>query len=150
VHHASVGELVVLFFFAAVLIALAIIDIRTRRLPNRIVLPAAAIVLVTHIAIAPEHALEWILAAAGAFLLMFAAHLAHPSGLGLGDVKLALLLGAALGWAVAGALVVGFLAAALAGIVVLIRGGWTARKHTMPLGPFLAAGGLVAAALVIF
>ncbi len=139
-----------LLFFAAVLVALAVIDIRTRRLPNRIVLPAAAIVLAAHIAIAPEHTVEWVVAAAGAFLVMFAAHLVYPSGLGLGDVKLALLLGAALGWAVAGALVVGFLAAALAGVLVLIRGGWAARKHTMPLGPFLAAGGLVAAAFLIF
>jgi leader peptidase (prepilin peptidase)/N-methyltransferase len=140
----SVAQVAVLAFFAAVLVVLAVIDVRTRRLPNRIVLPSAAVVLVAQIAIAPEHALEWVLAALAAFLFMLVAHLAYPSGLGLGDVKLALLLGAALGWAVAAALAIGLLVAGLAGLALLIRDGWGARKRTIPLGPFLAAGGLVA------
>src|SRR6266540_1777705 len=107
----------VVAFFAAVLVVLSVIDIRTRRLPNRIVLPAAAIVLAAQITIAPDRALEWVLGAFGAF---------------------ALLLGAALGWAVAPALVVGFVAAAIAGVVMIARSGWSARKATLPLGPFLA------------
>ena len=143
--HASPGEVVVLAFFAAVLVVLAVIDIRTRRLPNRIVIPSAAAVLLAQIAVAPDHALEWILAALGAFLLLLLAHLAYPAGLGLGDVKLALLLGAALGWAVAGALAIGFVAAALAGLALIARDGWNARKRTIPLGPFLAVGGVLAA-----
>ena len=140
----SVAQVAVLAFFAAVLVVLAVIDVRTRRLPNRIVLPSAAVVLVAQIAIAPEHALEWVVAALAAFLFMLVAHLAYPDGLGLGDVKLALLLGAALGWAVAAALAIGLIVAALAGLALLIRDGWGARKRTIPLGPFLAAGGLVA------
>jgi leader peptidase (prepilin peptidase)/N-methyltransferase len=134
----------VLAFFAAVLIVLSVIDLRTRRLPNRIVLPAAAVVLVAQIAIAPGRALEWTLAAGGAFALLLVAALVNPAGLGMGDVKLALLLGAALGWAVAPALFIGFAAAALAGIVLVARGGWGARKTAIPLGPFLALGGIVA------
>jgi leader peptidase (prepilin peptidase) / N-methyltransferase len=134
----------VLAFFAAVLIVLSVIDVRTRRLPNRIVLPSAAIVLTAQIAITPGRALEWIVGAVGAFAFLLAAALVNPSGLGMGDVKLALLLGAALGWAVAAALLVGFTAAALAGVWLIARNGWAARKATVPLAPFLALGGLAA------
>jgi leader peptidase (prepilin peptidase)/N-methyltransferase len=134
----------VVAFFVAVLVVLSIIDFRTRRLPNRIVLPAAGIVLAAQIAIAPDRALEWTVCALGAFALLFAASLLSPEGLGMGDVKLALLLGAALGWAVAAALFFGFAAAALAGIFMIARRGWAARKATLPLGPFLALGGVAA------
>ena len=116
-HEAVIG------FFVAVVVVLAVIDLRTRRLPNAIVLPAAAIVLAAQIAIAPDRALEWSLAALGAF---------------------AFLLAAALGWAVAAALFVGLLAAGLAGLMLMARDGRSARKATLPLGPFLALGGLVA------
>jgi leader peptidase (prepilin peptidase) / N-methyltransferase len=139
-----VAEDLVFAFFAAVLVVLAVIDLRTRRLPNRIVLPAAALVLAAQIAIAPDRALEWTLAAAGAFTFLLVAALVNPAGLGMGDVKLALLLGAALGWAVAPALFIGLAAAALAGVVLIVRGGWAARKTAIPLGPFLALGGIVA------
>lgn len=138
------AEDLVFAFFAAVLVVLAVIDLRTRRLPNRIVLPAAALVLAAQIAIAPDRALEWTLAAAGAFTFLLVAALVNPAGLGMGDVKLALLLGAALGWAVAPALFIGLAAAALAGVVLIVRGGWAARKTAIPLGPFLALGGIVA------
>jgi leader peptidase (prepilin peptidase)/N-methyltransferase len=145
----SVAQVAVLAFFSAVLIVLAVIDARTRRLPNRIVLPAACVVLAAQIAIAPDRALEWVIAALAAFAFLLLAHLAYPRGLGMGDVKLALLLGAALGSAVAAALMIGLLAAALAGIALLVKDGWGARRRTIPLGPFLALGGIVAAALVV-
>jgi prepilin signal peptidase PulO-like enzyme (type II secretory pathway) len=89
-----------------------------------------------------------VVAALAAFLFMLLAHLAYPGGLGLGDVKLALLLGAALGWAVGAALMIGLVVAAVAGLALILRDGWGARKRPIPLGPFLAVGGLVAAALV--
>lgn len=136
---------IVIGFFAAVLVVLAVVDLRTRRLPNVIVLPAAAIVLAAQIAIAPDRALEWIAGALGAFAFLLAAALFNPAGLGMGDVKLALLLGAALGWAVGAALLIGLFAAGLAGVTMIARNGWAAgRKTVLPLGPFLAAGGLVA------
>ena len=134
----------VIAFFAGVLIALSVIDVRTRRLPNRIVLPSAALVLTAQIAIAPDRALEWIVGAVGASAFLLAAALLNPRGLGMGDVKLALLLGAALGWAVAAALLIGLVAAGLAGALMIARNGWAARKATLPLGPFLAFGGLAA------
>jgi leader peptidase (prepilin peptidase) / N-methyltransferase len=138
------AEDVVAGFVVAVLVALAIIDIRTRRVPNKIVLPAAALVLLAQIAIAPDRWFEWTLASLGAFGFFFVIARLNPSGLGMGDVKLALLLGAALGWAVVAALVIGFVAAAGAGLVMLARYGWAGRKATIPLAPFLAVGGIVA------
>jgi len=134
----------VMAVFAAVLVLLAVVDLRTRRLPNRIVLPAAAFVLAAQIALEPGRALEWVAAAAGASLFLLVPALLKPEGMGMGDVKLALLLGAALGRGVVPALVIGLVAAGLTGAAILARGGWAARTTTIPLGPFLALGGLAA------
>lgn len=81
-------------------------------------------------------------AAAGGGLLLVAA-LAYPRGMGMGDVKLAALMGLYLGRAVAPALVVGFAAGALVGVGMLLREGAAARKKGVPFGPFLALGGIV-------
>jgi leader peptidase (prepilin peptidase)/N-methyltransferase len=128
-------------FLLAVMAVLAAIDIERRVLPNRIVLPAAVIVLAAQLVFFPEHAAAWILGALVAALVVLAAHVAHPAGMGMGDVKVALLLGAALGASVAVALVVAVVAAALAGAFMLARHG---RKSTLPFGPFLALGAVVA------
>jgi leader peptidase (prepilin peptidase)/N-methyltransferase len=135
---------VVATFFAVVVLALAAIDFRHRIIPNRIVIPATALVLLAQIALSPDRALEWTAAALGAALFLFLPLLVYPSGLGMGDVKLALLLGAGLGWAVVPAFVVGLLAAFLAAVVILARGGLAARKTALPFAPFLALGALVA------
>jgi leader peptidase (prepilin peptidase)/N-methyltransferase len=131
-------------FFVAVLAVLSAVDIAERRLPNRIVLPSAAAVLVAQTALFPDRSLEWMLAAAGAALGLFVAYLAWPGALGMGDVKLGLLLGATLGSAVVSALLVGFLAAAIFALALLARHGLGARRRTIPLGPFLALGGIAA------
>jgi leader peptidase (prepilin peptidase) / N-methyltransferase len=130
---------------SAVLVVLSLIDIESRRLPNRIVLPAAALVLAARLVTAPEHWALWIGAALGAagFLLAFA--FAFPAGLGMGDVKLALLLGAMLGSAVVPAAVLGTLAGAAAAAVLLVRDGRSALGRTMPFGPFLAFGAIATA-----
>ncbi len=88
----------------------------------------------------PDRAWEWIAASLGAGLLFLVLALISPSGLGMGDVKLAMLLGAALGGSVVTALFVGTLAAAVYAIVLIIRNGAEARRRSFPLGPFLAAG----------
>jgi leader peptidase (prepilin peptidase)/N-methyltransferase len=75
---------------------------------------------------------------------LFLALLAYPSGMGMGDVKLALLLGAAVGWYAPVALMVGMLAALVPSAVLLARHGSAARKMAIPFGPFLALGGIVA------
>jgi leader peptidase (prepilin peptidase) / N-methyltransferase len=128
-------------FLLAVMAVLAAIDIERRVLPNRIVVPAAAAVLAAQLVLFPEHATAWILGALLAALVVLVAHLAYPAGMGMGDVKVALLLGAALGAAVAVALVVAVAAAALVAVFVLARNG---RNSTLPFGPFLAIGTAVA------
>jgi prepilin signal peptidase PulO-like enzyme (type II secretory pathway) len=131
-------------FAAAALVILAAIDIEERRLPNRIVLPSAVAVLAARLATDPHHASVWLAAAFLPAIALLVLALVYPAGLGMGDVKLALLIGATLGAAVLGGLVIGMVSAAMAAIVVLTRGGRSARKETLPYGPFLAFGALVA------
>jgi leader peptidase (prepilin peptidase)/N-methyltransferase len=138
------GRAFVAAFFVAALGLLAEIDIDRKLLPNRIVLPAAAAVLVARIAISPDRTLEWVVAAFGAAAFFLVLHLIYPAGMGMGDVKLALLLGAALGKDVALAVLVGLFASAAAGVVILVREGLKGRKKAIPLGPFLAFGAVVA------
>ena len=128
--------------FCAVLLALSVMAAQRRIVPNRIVLPAAGIVLVAHTAVEPS--LEWLVwsvVAAGALLL---AVLAYPEGLGIGDVKLALLLGAALGATVTVAVAIGLLAALLPTVILVARHGAAARKLGVPLVPCLSLGAVVA------
>jgi leader peptidase (prepilin peptidase)/N-methyltransferase len=128
-------------FFCAALVAVSVTDLERRVIPNRIVLPAAAIVLVAQTALEPSP--EWAIGALGASLFLFLAALAYPSGMGMGDVKLALLLGAALGYTVPVAMMIAMIAALVPAIVLLARHGSAARKMGIPFGPFLALGGVV-------
>jgi leader peptidase (prepilin peptidase)/N-methyltransferase len=130
-------------FLSVVLVVIAAIDVRNRIIPNRIVLPAAAIVLVARIISLPDRAPEFALAALAAAVVLTLPNLFNRSAMGMGDVKLCLLLGAALGWAALGAILVAFLAAGPVAALTLIRGGRSARSASIPLGPFLAFGGLV-------
>jgi leader peptidase (prepilin peptidase) / N-methyltransferase len=130
--------------FAATLVVLSAIDAERRILPDLIVLPAAALVLVLQIALFPDRWLEWVLASLGAALFLFLALVAHPRGMGMGDVKLALLLGAGLGKTVMVGMMVGMVAALVASTVLFARHGLAARKMFIPFGPFLAFGALVA------
>src|ERR687892_8986 len=138
------GKAFVASLFAATLVVLSAIDVERRILPDLIVLPATLIVLAAQIALFPDRTLEWILASLGASLFLFVALLAYPRGMGMGDVKLALLLGAALGKAVMVGMMVGMLAALGASTVLFARHGIGARKMAIPFGPFLAFGALVA------
>jgi leader peptidase (prepilin peptidase) / N-methyltransferase len=138
------GQAFVASIFAATLVVLSAIDIERRILPDLIVLPATVIVLVAQIALFPDRTLEWVVASLGAALFLLAALLAYPRGMGMGDVKLALLLGAGLGKAVMVGLMVGMLAALAASTILFFRHGIAARKMAIPFGPFLAFGALVA------
>jgi leader peptidase (prepilin peptidase) / N-methyltransferase len=129
-------------FFCAALIALTVTDLERRVVPNRIVLPAAAVVLAAHTLIDPSA--EWAIAAAACSLALLLAALAYPGGLGMGDVKLALLLGAALGRLVAVAMMFGLIAALVPSAFLIARHGSAARKMAIPLAPFLAGGALAA------
>jgi leader peptidase (prepilin peptidase) / N-methyltransferase len=131
-------------FFVSVLVVLSAIDVEHRILPDKIVLPSFAFVLAAQLALHPDQAAEWVAASLGASLFLFLALLAYPRGMGMGDVKLCLLLGAMLGWSVAVGLMIGMLAALVPAFVLLARHGTAARKMGIPFGPFLALGAVVA------
>jgi leader peptidase (prepilin peptidase)/N-methyltransferase len=141
----AAGLVGILFF--AVLAVLAVKDVEEQRIPNVIVLPATAAMLLAVGVLQPDHALEAVLAAAAAAAFLFLPSLLAKGGVGMGDVKLALLLGAALGRGVAAALLLGCLAASLAGVALLVRKGSGARKTAVPFAPFLAFGAVAAIAL---
>jgi leader peptidase (prepilin peptidase) / N-methyltransferase len=136
------GSAFVAAFFCIALVAVSGTDVEHQVIPNRIVLPAAALVLVANTALHPS--LEWGLGSLGASGFLFAAALAYPKGMGMGDVKLALLMGAALGRTVPVALMLGMLGALGPGLYLLARHGSAARKMRIPFGPFLALGSVVA------
>jgi leader peptidase (prepilin peptidase)/N-methyltransferase len=137
------AETPVVVFVIFVLVVISRVDLERRIIPNRIVLPAWIAVLLAHLAIHPAHWLEFLVASFGAGLFFLVVALVYPAGLGMGDVKLALLIGAALGWAVVGALLLGTLSAGVFGAILLFKEGSSARKRAIPLGPFLAAGAIV-------
>lgn len=138
------AEGLVTAFFLGVLAVLAAIDLERRVVPDRIVLPAAVIVLAGHLAVAPERWHEWLLAPLVAFAVLFIPLLVRPSGIGFGDVKLMLLLGAGLGFAVLDALLIGFALVVPVALFLLVRDGPKARKRSVPLAPFLAGGAILA------
>jgi len=127
-----------------VLVPVALIDLDHRIIPNKITLPAAVAALAIGVALDLHGVPEQLIAAAGAggFLLFFA--LAYPRGMGMGDVKLAFVLGLFLGRSVAVAILAGVLIGTIVGAAVMARVGVEkGRKTAVPFGPFLALGGIV-------
>jgi leader peptidase (prepilin peptidase) / N-methyltransferase len=123
----------------------ALIDLEHRIIPNRITALGAVLALVIGVALDPGGEPERLIAgaAAGGFLLLAA--LAYPGGMGMGDVKLAAVMGLFLGPAVAAALLIALLGGVLVGAVIIARkGARRGRKTAVPFGPFLALGALVA------
>jgi leader peptidase (prepilin peptidase)/N-methyltransferase len=128
---------------ALVLVSLGAIDLDQRRIPNIIVLPATAVVLVARLVEYPHRIPEFALAPLAVALVLLLPNVVNRSAMGLGDVKLGLFLGAGLGWSGLAAIFVAFACAAPVSAAILIRGGRAARHATIPFGPFLAFGGLV-------
>ena len=128
--------------FCAVLVTVSATDLERRVIPNRIVVPASVVLLAAQTLLHPS--VEWAIAGAGAAAFFLAAALAYPGGMGMGDVKLALLLGVVLGRTVPVALLVGMVSALVPAAVLGVKHGGAARKMAIPFGPFLALGGLVA------
>jgi leader peptidase (prepilin peptidase) / N-methyltransferase len=137
-------ELALGFALIAFLVPIALIDFDKRTIPNKITLPAALGAIAIGLVLGPSKVPEQLLAGAcaGGFLLVFA--LAYPGGMGMGDVKLAAVLGLYLGRSVAVALIAGVMLGTIAGIAVMARVGVArGRKTAVPFGPFLAIGGIV-------
>lgn len=135
-------EALIAAVFCWILVVVTRTDFEHRLIPDRIVLPGTVAVLVARTLDDPS--VEWLLSALGAGLALFIVVFAYPKGMGMGDVKLAAFLGAGLGLSVIVALFLGFLAAFVPAVVLLVRHGRAARKRAIPLGPFLALGGVVA------
>jgi len=137
------GELALELPFVALMIAVAAIDLEHRIVPNKLLAPAAVWALVGWALVDPGFLPEALAAGAGAFTFLLVAALAHPAGMGMGDVKLAGGMGLYLGLSVIPALMVAFLAGSAVGVAMIAREGSGARKKGVPFAPFLALGGVV-------
>jgi leader peptidase (prepilin peptidase) / N-methyltransferase len=126
-----------------VLVTVTLTDLERRVIPNAVLLVAALVGAGIAAASDPGSLPERAAAAAGAGGFLFCVAFAYPRGMGMGDVKLVAVMGLYLGRAVAPALLIGFAAGALVGLVMIARQGSAARKRAIPFGPFLALGGIV-------
>jgi leader peptidase (prepilin peptidase)/N-methyltransferase len=137
------AELALGLAFCALLVIVTLTDLERRVIPNAVLLAGALVGIALAAATDPGSLAARGAAAAGAGGALLCVALAYPRGMGMGDVKLAAVIGIYLGRAVVPALVVGFGAGALFGLWLIARHGAGARKRTVPFGPFLALGGIV-------
>jgi leader peptidase (prepilin peptidase)/N-methyltransferase len=137
------AQLVLGLVFVATLAAITLTDLERRIIPNRVLIVSAVAGVALAAALDTASLPERALAAAAAGGLLFAVALAYPRGMGLGDVKLAAVMGLYLGRAVAPALLIAVLAGSLFGLALIARRGAAARKQAVPFGPFLALGGVI-------
>jgi leader peptidase (prepilin peptidase) / N-methyltransferase len=143
-HESAVG-IVLGIVLVLLIVPAALIDLEHRIIPNRITALGAVLALVIGLALDPAGEPERLIAAAGAGGFLLLAALAYPGGMGMGDVKLAGMMGLFLGTAVAPAILIALLSGVLLGIVVIAgKGAQEGRKTAIPFGPFLALGALSA------
>lgn len=128
--------------FCWILVVVTRSDFEHRLIPDRIVLPGTVLMLGSRTLDDPS--IVWLVSALAAGAVLFVVVLIYPRGMGMGDVKLAAFLGAGLGASVVVGVFIGFLAAFVPAALLLIRHGAAARKQAIPLGPFLALGGVIA------
>lgn len=137
------GEIALGLVFVSALVAVTLTDLERKIIPNKVLLVAAVLGVVIAAVSDPGGLPERVAAAAAAGGLLFLAAMAYPRGMGLGDVKLAAVMGLFLGRNVGAALIVALLAGSLVGLGIMAREGAAARKRGIPFGPFLALGGVV-------
>jgi leader peptidase (prepilin peptidase) / N-methyltransferase len=142
--HDDPAQLALGLVFVAMLAAITLTDIERQIIPNSVLLVGAAAAVAIVAVTDPSSLPDRLIAAAAAGGLLLAIGLAYPRGMGMGDVKLAAVMGLYLGSAVAPALAVGVLSGAVVGLVLIASRGSEARKLKVPFGPFLALGGVVA------
>jgi leader peptidase (prepilin peptidase)/N-methyltransferase len=137
------AEIALGLVFVTTLLAVTLTDLEQRIIPNKILIVAAVLGAAIAALGDPGSLPERVAAAAAAGGLLFLAALAYPRGMGLGDVKLAAVMGLFLGRNVAPAILVALLAGSLVGLAMIAREGAAARRKAIPFGPFLALGGVV-------
>ena len=138
------AELALGLVFASTLVVVTVTDLERRIIPNKILAVSAVIGLALAAATDPASLPERLISAAAAGGLLFVAALAYPRGMGMGDVKLAALMGVYLGSSVGPALLIALFSGSVVGLAIMARHGAEARKRAVPFGPFLALGGVVA------
>jgi leader peptidase (prepilin peptidase)/N-methyltransferase len=145
VHLDGTPQLVLGLVLVAFLVPMALIDLDHRIIPNALTGPAALAAVVLGLLLDPSGQVERLAAAALAGGFFLAAALARPGGMGMGDVKLAGVLGLFLGAPVAVALLVALVSGVAVSAVIVARVGVEAGRRTaVPFGPFLALGGVTA------
>jgi leader peptidase (prepilin peptidase)/N-methyltransferase len=143
--HSSAAGIALGVGLILIMVPAALIDLEYRIIPNRLTALGAVLALAIGLALDPAGEPERLIAgaAAGGFLLLAA--LAYPGGMGMGDVKLAAVMGLFLGRTVAVAILIALVAGVLVGVVIIARkGAQEGRKTAVPFGPFLALGAVVA------
>jgi leader peptidase (prepilin peptidase) / N-methyltransferase len=143
--HKSASGIALGVALVLIVVPAALIDLEHRIIPNRLTLAGALLAVVLGTALDPAGEPARLAAGAGAAAVLLLAALAYPGGMGMGDVKLAGVMGLFLGAAVIPAILIALLAGVLCGAVIVVRRGVRrARKTAIPFGPFLALGGVVA------
>jgi leader peptidase (prepilin peptidase)/N-methyltransferase len=139
-HDIALYEVLVL-----VLVPVALIDFDHRIIPNVILAPAAVAALVLGAVTRVSGVPEQLIAGAGAGVFFFVFALAYPRGMGMGDVKLAAVLGLFLGRSVTVAILIALIAGVAVGAGVIVKlGAARGRKTAVPFGPFLSVGAVAA------
>jgi leader peptidase (prepilin peptidase) / N-methyltransferase len=143
--HDSAAGIALSVVLILLMVPAALIDLEHRIIPNRITALGALLALVIGLALDPAGEPERLIAGVGAGGFLLLAALAYPGGMGMGDVKLAAVMGLFLGAAVAPALLIALLTGVALGAAVIARKGARAgRKTAVPFGPFLALGAVLA------
>jgi leader peptidase (prepilin peptidase) / N-methyltransferase len=142
VYRDDAAEAIIGLLFVTVLAIVTLTDLEQRIIPNKVLLTGAVLCVAIAAPTDPAGLTERAIAAAAAGGVLFAVVFAYPAGMGLGDVKLAAMMGLFLGRAVAPAILIALLAGSLVGVALIVRHGSKARKMAIPFGPFLALGGV--------
>jgi leader peptidase (prepilin peptidase)/N-methyltransferase len=128
-----------------IVVPAAVIDLTDLIIPNAIVAIGAVLAIVLGTALDPGGEPERLIAGAAASGALLLIVIAYPRGMGMGDVKLAGVIGLFLGVEVIPAILIAIISGSLVGAVVMARKGVKAgRKTALPFGLFLAFGAIVA------
>lgn len=137
-------ELALGITFVTFLIPITAIDLDVKRIPNALTAPAAALAIPIAALTEPSFIPEQLMAAAAALIFFLIPALIAKKGMGMGDVKLAGVMGLYLGWAVFPAILIALVAGTLIGVLVMAKAGVKdGRKTAIPFGPFLALGSVI-------